>query len=456
VQPKARPEGKRPKEKMERKKVAFYTLGCKLNFSETSTIARSFQDEGFDRVDFEEVADMYVINTCSVTENADKQFKQVVRKAMKLNDKAFVAAVGCYAQLKPEELAAVDGVDLVLGATEKFKITDYINDLSKNDMGEVHSCEIVEADFYVGSYSIGDRTRAFLKVQDGCDYKCTYCTIPLARGISRSDALENVLQNAKEISQQDIKEIVLTGVNIGDYGKGEFGNKKHEHTFLELVQELDKVEGIERLRISSIEPNLLKNETIDFVSKSRTFVPHFHIPLQSGSNDILKKMKRRYMRELYLERVAKIREVMPNACIGVDVIVGFPGETDEHFLETYHFLNDLDISYLHVFTYSERDNTEAVSFDGVVPANVRAKRSKMLRGLSVKKRRAFYESQLGTSRTVLFEGENKEGYIHGFTENYVKVKAPWNPELVNTLHEITLTKIDDDGCVRMEFANVPV
>jgi threonylcarbamoyladenosine tRNA methylthiotransferase MtaB len=367
-----------------KKKVAFYTLGCKLNFSETSTIARDFQNEGFERVDFEEIADIYVINTCSVTENADKQFKQIVKKAMKLNDKAFVAAVGCYAQLKPEELAAVDGVDLVLGATEKFKITDYINDLSKNDMGEIHSCEIEEADFYVGSYSIGDRTRAFLKVQDGCDYKCTYCTIPLARGISRSDALENVLKNAKEISEQGIKEIVLTGVNIGDYGKGEFGNKKHEHTFLDLVKALDEVEGIERLRISSIEPNLLKNETIEFVSQSRTFVPHFHIPLQSGSNDILKKMKRRYMRELYTERVGKIREVMPHACIGVDVIVGFPGETDEHFLETYHFLNDLDISYLHVFTYSERDNTEAVEMDEVVPMNVRSKRSKMLRGLSVK------------------------------------------------------------------------
>lgn len=437
-----------------RKKVAFYTLGCKLNFSETSTIARNFQDEGFERVDFEEVADMYVINTCSVTENADKQFKQIVKKAMKLNDKAFVAAVGCYAQLKPEELAAVDGVDLVLGATEKFKITDYINDLSKNDMGEVHSCEIEEADFYVGSYSIGDRTRAFLKVQDGCDYKCTYCTIPLARGISRSDALENVLKNAYEISQQDIKEIVLTGVNIGDYGKGEFGNKKHEHTFLDLVKALDQVEGIERLRISSIEPNLLKNETIDFVSKSRTFVPHFHIPLQSGSNEILGKMKRRYQREVYVDRVENIRKVMPHACIGVDVIVGFPGETDEHFLETYNFLNELDISYLHVFTYSERDNTEAAAMDGVVPMNVRSKRSKMLRGLSLKKRRAFYESQIGTNRTVLFESENKEGYIHGFTENYVKVKTPWNPDLVNTLHEINLTRIDEDGSVRMEFINV--
>ena len=439
-----------------KKKVAFYTLGCKLNFSETSTIARNFQDEGFERVDFEEVADMYVINTCSVTENADKQFKQIVKKAMKLNDKAFVAAVGCYAQLKPEELAAVDGVDLVLGATEKFKITDYINDLSKNDMGEVHSCEIEEADFYVGSYSIGDRTRAFLKVQDGCDYKCTYCTIPLARGISRSDALENVLKNAYDISKQGIKEIVLTGVNIGDYGKGEFGNKKHEHTFLDLVQALDKVDGIERLRISSIEPNLLKNETIEFVSNSRTFVPHFHIPLQSGSNDILKKMKRRYLREVYTERVNKIREVMPHACIGVDVIVGFPGETDENFLETYNFLNEIDISYLHVFTYSERDNTEAAEMPNVVPMNVRNKRSKMLRGLSVKKRRAFYESQIGTNRTVLFESENKEGYIHGFTENYVKVKTPWNPELANTLHEINLSRIDDDGSVRLEFVNVEV
>ena len=434
-----------------KKKVAFYTLGCKLNFSETSTIARNFTDKGFDRVDFEDVADIYVINTCSVTENADKQFKQVVRKAMKLNDKAFVAAVGCYAQLKPEELAAVDGVDLVLGATEKFKITDYLNDLSKNDFGEVHSCEISEADFYVGSYSIGDRTRAFLKVQDGCDYKCTYCTIPLARGISRSDALENVLKNAEEISKQNIKEIVLTGVNIGDYGKGEFGNKKHEHTFLELVQELDKVNGIERLRISSIEPNLLKNETIEFVSKSRTFVPHFHIPLQSGSNEILKLMKRRYQREIYVERVNKIREVMPHACIGVDVIVGFPGETVDFFLETYNFLSELDISYLHVFTYSERDNTEAALMTNVIPANIRAKRSKMLRGLSVKKRRAFYESQIGSQRTVLFESENKEGYIHGFTENYVKVKTPWNPELVNTLQPIHLTKIDDDGAVRIEF-----
>ena len=435
----------------ERKKVAFYTLGCKLNFSETSTIARDFTKEGFDRVDFSEEADIYVINTCSVTENADKRFKSIVKQAQKLNTDAFVAAVGCYAQLKPEELAAVDGVDLVLGATEKFKITSYINDLSKNDMGEIHSCEIEDADFYVGSYSIGDRTRAFLKVQDGCDYKCTYCTIPLARGISRSDTLQNVLDNAAEISSKGIKEIVLTGVNIGDYGKGEFGNKKHEHTFFELVEKLDNVEGIHRVRISSIEPNLLKDETIQFVANSDSFVPHFHIPLQSGSDELLKKMKRRYLKQTYTSRVEAIKKHMPNACIGVDVIVGFPGETDELFLETYNYLANLDISYLHVFTYSERPNTEAVDFEGVVPINVRKKRSKMLRGLSAKMRGVFYEKQLHTERTVLFEDENKEGYINGFTENYVKVKTPWNPELVNTLHKVKLTEIDEDGLVRFDF-----
>jgi threonylcarbamoyladenosine tRNA methylthiotransferase MtaB len=435
------------------KNVAFYTLGCKLNFSETSTIARNFENEGFKRVDFEETADIYVINTCSVTDNADKRFKSIVKNALKKNSEAFLIAVGCYAQLKPEELAAVDGVDLVLGATEKFNVTSYINDLTKNNVGEVHSCEISEADFYVGSYSIGDRTRAFLKVQDGCDYKCTYCTIPLARGISRSDTLENVIHNAKEISSKGIKEIVLTGVNIGDYGKGEFGNKKHEHTFLELVKKLDNVEGIHRLRISSIEPNLLKDETIEFVSKSKSFVPHFHIPLQSGSDELLKKMKRRYLIQTYTNRVSKIKEVMPNACIGVDVIVGFPGETDELFLETYNYLNEMDISYLHVFTYSERPNTEAVKLDGVVPKKIRAKRSKMLRGLSAKKRRSFYESQLGKTAKVLFENENKEGFINGFTENYVKVKTPWNPELVNTLHTISLTEIDSDGLVRFHFVN---
>ena len=438
------------------KKVAFYTLGCKLNFSETSTIARDFQNEGFERVDFSDVADIYVINTCSVTENADKRFKTIVKQALQVNTDAFIIAIGCYAQLQPQELADVYGVDLVLGATEKFKITDYLNDLSKQSVGSVHACEIEAADFYVGSYSIGDRTRAFLKVQDGCDYKCTYCTIPLARGISRSDTLHNVLSNAHEISKKGIQEIVLTGVNIGDYGKGEFGNKKHQHTFLELIQALDNVEGIKRLRISSIEPNLLKNEMIDFVSKSNCFVPHFHIPLQSGSNLVLKNMRRRYMRELYEERVALIKKQMPDACIGVDVIVGFPGETEALFLETFNFLNALDISYLHVFTYSERPNTLAASMENAVPKNIRTKRSKLLRGLSVKKRRAFYESQLGSVRTVLFEGENKSGYIHGFTENYVKVKTPWNPTLVNTLHEVELTKIDSDGLVRFEFVQTLV
>ena len=350
---------------MNNKKVAFYTLGCKLNFSETSTISRSFQAQGFEKVDFEEKADIYVINTCSVTDNADKRFKTIVRSAMLQNENAFIIAVGCYAQLKPEELARVDGVDLVLGATEKFKVTDYLNDLSKNSIGEVHSCEIQEANIFEGSYSIGDRTRAFLKVQDGCDYKCTYCTIPLARGISRSDSLGNVLLNAGEIAEKGIKEIVLTGVNIGDYGKGEFGNKKHEHTFLDLIKALDEVSGIARFRISSIEPNLLKNETIDFVASSKKFVPHFHIPLQSGSDTLLKLMKRRYAREIYTNRVEQIKSMMPDACIGVDVIVGFPGETDEHFLETYHYLNELPISYLHVFTYSERPNTEAIDLPDV-------------------------------------------------------------------------------------------
>ena len=439
------------------KKAAFYTLGCKLNFSETSTISRDFTNEGFQRVDFSDPADVYVINTCSVTQNADKRFKSIVKQAQKANPDAFIAAIGCYAQLQPQQLADVNGVDLVLGATEKFNITSYINDLFANpdrrasNGAEIHSCEIEDADFYVGSYAIGDRTRAFLKVQDGCDYKCTYCTIPLARGISRSDTLENVLKNAAEISAKGIKEIVLTGVNIGDYGKGEFGNKKHEHTFFELCQALDEVAGIKRLRISSIEPNLLTNQTIDFVAQSKTFVPHFHIPLQSGSDTLLKLMRRRYMTDLYLDRVARINKTMPNACIGVDVIVGFPGETQELFLETYNFLNQLEVSYLHVFTYSERENTPAATMDGVVPKNIRAKRSKMLRGLSAKKRRAFYESQLGNTLTVLFEGENKQGYIHGFTQNYVKVKHPWNPELVNTLREVTLLEIDEDGMVRFDF-----
>ena len=433
--------------------VAFYTLGCKLNFAETSTIARDFAKDGYLKVGFEKSADVYVINTCSVTQNADKECKTVVRSALKKNPDAFIIVVGCYAQLKPNEIAQIEGVDLVLGATEKFKVTQYLEDLAKKDFGEVHSCEINDADFFVGSYSIGDRTRAFLKVQDGCDYKCTYCTIPLARGISRSDTLKNVIQNATEIAAQDIKEIVLTGVNIGDYGKGEFGNKNHEHTFLELVKELDQVKGIERLRISSIEPNLLLDETINFVAQSERFVPHFHIPLQSGNNELLKLMKRRYLREVYSHRVKQIKTVMPHACIGVDVIIGFPGETDEKFMETYDYLKNLDISYLHVFTYSERPNTEAVDLLGVVDRGIRKKRSKMLRILSAKKKHAFYENQLGSTVKVLFEGENKNGWIHGFSENYIKVKTHWNPELVNQIYEVTLDRIDDDGLVRF---NTPI
>jgi threonylcarbamoyladenosine tRNA methylthiotransferase MtaB len=432
------------------KTVAFQTLGCKLNFAETSTLARKFEASGYDRVPFETSSDIYVINTCSVTENADKKFSQTVRQAYKINPEAFIIAVGCYAQLQPESLAAVDGVDLVLGATEKFNVVSYLEDLTKDAPAQIRACDIDEADFYVSSYAIGERTRAFLKVQDGCDYKCTYCTIPMARGVSRSDRLENIISQARDIASQDIREIVLTGVNIGDYGKGEFGNKKHEHTFLELVRELDQVDGIDRLRISSIEPNLLNEEIIRFVSSSKTFVPHFHVPLQSGNNEILAKMRRRYQRELYIDRVRLIKSVMPDACIGVDVIVGFPGETEDHFLDTYQFLNDLDISYLHVFSYSERPNTPAAQMSGVVDSKTRHKRSKLLRGLSAKKRFAFYQSQLGKTKTVLFESENKSGYIQGFTENYVKVRMPWNPVYQNKLIEVTLESIDDEGIVRVQ------
>lgn len=433
------------------KRVAFHTLGCKLNFSETSTIARQFTGEAFQRVSFDAAADIYVINTCSVTENADKQFKSIVRQALKLNSDAFIVAIGCYAQLKPREIASLQGVDLVLGATEKFNILAYLDDLNKKHEGVIHSCEIEEANFYVGSYAIGDRTRAFLKVQDGCDYKCSFCTIPLARGISRSDTLENVLDNARNIAEQNIKEIVLTGVNIGDYGKGENGNKKHDHTFYDLVKALEKVEGIERIRISSVEPNLLRDEIIDFVASSKIFVPHFHIPLQSGSDKILKLMRRRYQRSLYTKKVKQIKANMPDACIGVDVIVGFPGETDQDFLETYTFLNELDISYLHVFTYSERDNTPASQMPDTVLPEVRKKRSKMLRGLSAKKRRAYYESQIGARRKVLLEGENKKGYMYGFTENYVRLRTPWDPELVNSMLEVELTEMDEEGMVRFKI-----
>tara|TARA_B100000963_G_scaffold263063_1_gene231218 strand:- start:2214 stop:3530 length:1317 start_codon:yes stop_codon:yes gene_type:complete len=425
--------------------VAYYTQGCKLNFSETSTISRELTKVGYQKVDFNEVADIYVINTCSVTENADKECKRLIRTALKTSPDAFIVVVGCYAQLKPEQISQIDGVDLILGATEKFKLNHYLNDLSKKEHTEIHSCEIGDANFFADAYSIGDRTRAFLKVQDGCDYKCTYCTIPLARGISRSDKLENVLNNAKSISDKGIQEIVLTGVNIGDYGKGEFGNKKHEHTFLDLVKRLDKVEGINRLRISSIEPNLLKNETIEFVANSKAFVPHFHIPLQSGSDHILKKMKRRYLTDLYVDRVNTIKSLMPHCCIGVDVIVGFPGETEEHFLKTYNFLNELDISYLHVFSYSERVNTEASKMDNIVDKSVRHKRSKMLRILSTKKKRNFYEQQLGSVRSVLFEGENKDRFMYGFTENYIRVKAPFNSQWINQLMLTKLNTIGEDG-----------
>lgn len=443
-----RVEQRRPKSTKAR--VAFYTLGCKLNFSETATISRDFKTDRFEQVAFDSPAEVYVINTCSVTENADRKFKGLVKKALRQNPDAFIAAIGCYAQLQPQELAEVSGVDLVLGATEKFKLIDYLGDLTKKPSGAVHSCEIGAANYYESSFSLDDRTRAFLKVQDGCDYKCRYCTIPRARGISRSDSLENIIKQALLITEKGIKEIVLTGVNIGDYGKGEFGNKKHEHTFLDLITALDQIEALKRIRISSIEPNLLSDKVIDFVANSRAFVPHFHIPLQSGSDKILRKMKRRYLSGLYRDRVAQIKSLMPNACIGGDVIVGFPGETDEAFLETYNFIAGLDISYLHVFSYSERPNTEAITMGDVVPLAVRNKRSKMLRGLSAKKRRSFYEAQLGEKVNVLFEHENKKGYITGFSENYIKVRAPWDPHLANRIENLLLQEIDPEGYVRTE------
>ena len=434
--------------------VALTTLGCKLNFSETSTISRQFKNVGYSIVRFDEFSDIYVINTCSVTENADKQFKSYVSKALKINQDAFIIAIGCYAQLKPEELANVNGVDLVLGSKEKFKILDYLNDFKKNQSSKIHSCEISETNFYRSSFSIGDRTRSFLKVQDGCDYKCTYCTIPLARGISRSDKLDNILRAAKEISDSGIKEIVLTGVNIGDYGKGEFGNKNHKNTFLELVTALDKMDGISRVRISSIEPNLLSNDIINFVSNSKKFVPHFHIPMQSGSDTILKLMKRRYLSKLYRDRINHVKQVMPNACIGADVIVGFPGESEEEFMETYNFIKSLDLSYLHVFTYSERDNTEAVGLNNVVPSSIRSKRSKLLRALSVRLKRKFYMSQLGTIKNVLFEPENRNGFIYGFSNNYVRIKTPWRSSIKDKIIPFELQNISDDGLVTGEVSKM--
>ncbi len=437
------------------KKVAFHTLGCKLNFAETSTIARLFEKEGFEKVEFPNVADVYVINTCSVTENADKECKTVVKSALKNSPDAFVAIIGCYAQLKPEEIAKIEGVDVVLGASEKFKLLNYIQFSQKNQATEIHSCEIDDVQQFISSYSAGDRTRSFLKVQDGCDYTCSYCTIPLARGASRSDTILNVVENAKKIAESGIKEIVLTGVNIGDFGFNHNQNDlgKKQEKFLDLIRELDKVENVERFRISSIEPNLLKDEIIEFVAQSKRFVPHFHVPLQSGSNKILNLMRRRYLRELYVDRVNKIKQLMPHACIGVDVIVGFPGETEEDFLETYEFINQLNVSYLHVFTYSERENTDAVLLQGKVEMSERKKRNKMLRILSAKKTRAFYEEHLGKTYPVLMEHENKNSFMFGFTPNYIKIKIPYDSSNFNTILNLKLNSIDSDGNVIAEFKN---
>jgi len=428
------------------KKVAFYTLGCKLNYSETSTIGRLFNKAGFDTVDFTDTPDVFVINTCSVTENADKKCKKVVKEALKISPNAYVTIVGCYAQLKPKEIAEIPGVDMVLGAAEKFQIVDHITDLTKKPKALIYNQPVSEANEFVSSYSFGDRTRTFLKVQDGCDYSCTFCTIPLARGASRSDTIEHVLEQAKQIAATGVKEIVLTGVNLGDFG---IRDAQRQDKFFDLVKALDEVEGVERIRISSIEPNLLTDEIIEFVSASRRFMPHFHIPLQSGNNKILGLMRRRYKRELYADRVAKIKELMPDGCIGVDVIVGFPGESREDFIDTYNFLSSLDVSYLHVFTYSERENTPAAEMAGAVPGSTRAERSKMLHILSDKKRRAFYQTQLNKTEKVLFEGDIKDGYMHGFTRNYVKVKAKYDPVLVNELRTVFLTIISSDGDVEV-------
>lgn len=436
---------------MTKKKVAFYTLGCKLNFSETSSIGRLFEDSGFEPVRFTDSADIYVINTCSVTENADKKCKKVVNDALKKSPNAYITIVGCYAQLKPKEISEIEGVDLVLGAAEKFNIIEHIQNLTKYPKARILNEPIENTNIFVPAFSIGDRTRTYLKVQDGCDYSCTFCTIPLARGESRSGKIVDIVKQAHEIAASGIKEIVLTGVNIGDFGLQE---GKRKETFLELVQALDEVEGIHRIRISSIEPNLLNNDVIEFVASSKKFVPHFHIPLQSGSNKTLKAMRRRYRRELYIERVETIKRLMPDCCIGVDVIVGFPGETHEDFLETYEFLNELPISYLHVFTYSERENTIAAQMEGEVPGSHRSDRSKMLHGLSEKKRRYFYESQLGKSLEVLVESDNKEGMMHGFTSNYVKVAIPYNPELINELITVQLNEINSKGNVEVELATL--
>lgn len=423
------------------KTVAYYTLGCKLNFSETSTIARQLADAGFEKVAFEDGADIYVINTCSVTESANKKCKKIVNEALRHNANAFVAVIGCYAQLKPKEIAKILGVDLVLGAAEKFNLTEYLGNTQKRAAAEIKDGKIKDVYAYHGSYSLGDRTRTFLKIQDGCDYFCTYCTIPLARGISRSDTIANVVKQAQEIVNKGIKEIVLTGVNTGEFGI------KNGETFYDLLKELEQVEGLKRLRISSIEPNLLTNEIIELVAASHVIVPHFHIPLQSGSDEILTAMRRKYLTELYTSRIQKIKSLIPHCCIGVDVIVGFPGETDEHFIETYNYLNQLDISYLHVFTYSERPNTTAIKLPGKVEQHTRADRSKMLHILSDKKRRYFYEKNIGKTYTVLWEADNSGNTMYGFTENYIKVKTEYDPMLVNEIREVELLAIDADMVV---------
>lgn len=425
------------------KKVAFYTLGCKLNFSETSTIGRTFQEAGFAKVDFDAAPDVFVINTCSVTENADKKCRQLVKRAMKSNPDGFVAIIGCFAQLKPTEISEIPGVDIVLGANEKFNILEHLDSLDKKETALISNESIKETKDFVPAFSMGDRTRSFLKVQDGCDYFCTFCTIPLARGKSRNASIESTINEAKKIAETDIKEVVLTGVNIGDFGQGGYEN------FFGLVKELDKVTGIDRFRISSIEPNLLSDEIISYcLSDAARFVPHFHIPLQSGSDRLLQAMRRKYKRDLFADRVAHIKQIRPDACIGVDVIVGFPGETEAEFMETVDFLKDLDISYLHVFTYSERANTTAIKLGDPVPMNIRKQRSQQLHILSDKKKRAFYETNVGKTEIVLFENENNDGYMYGFTANYVKIKSPYQEEMTNTFQKISMDEIDRDGLMK--------
>jgi threonylcarbamoyladenosine tRNA methylthiotransferase MtaB len=422
----------------EKRTVAFHTLGCKLNFSETSTISRLLENEGFEKTSFDDPADVYVINTCSVTENADKECRYLVRGIQRRAPESLVVITGCYAQLKPKEIAEIPGVDLVLGAAEKFNIAQHIRELAKGDSAKICSCDIETVSGFNASYSLNDRTRTFLKVQDGCDYTCSFCTIPMARGKSRSDSIANVIRHAQELATTGVQEIVLTGVNLGDFGKGPDGSKRNEESFFDLVQELDKVKGIARYRISSIEPNLLTNNIIEFVANSDKFMPHFHIPLQSGSNDILALMRRRYKRELYAERVSLIKAVMPHCAIGVDVIVGFPGETDEHFKETFDFLHALDVTYLHVFTYSERDNTKALEIEPVIPINIRNERNKTLRNLSYMKMQYFTQLHAGQTRKVLFERHPKNGVMEGYTDNYIKVTMPYRADQVNQVIDCTL------------------